>query len=233
MMSPTLPETMRAMVLVKAGTALELRTRPLPRPAKDQVLIRVIACGICRTDLHVVDGELDHPKLPLIPGHEIVGRIMALGEAVDAVAVGQLVGVPWLGHTCGTCKYCRSGRENLCDKPLFTGYTLDGGYAEYTVAFSGYCFPLPEEYGGPAGAPLLCAGLIGYRAYSMIDPGTKRLGLYGFGAAAHILIQLARYEGKMVYAFTRDGDLPGQDFARQMGAHWAGDSSSMPPEPLD
>ena len=230
---------MRTMILRKAQTPLQPVRLPVPRPERGQVLIRVIACGICRTDLHVIDGELERPKLPLVPGHEIVGTIAAVGVGV-VLTEGQLVGVPWLGYTCGTCRYCRSGRENLCENAKFTGYTLDGGYAEYTLAFAGYCFPLPGEYGNAAGAPLLCAGLIGYRSYSLIGTqvqgaGTQvqRIGLYGFGAAAHILVQVARYQGKRTYAFTRDGDKAGQDFALRMGANWAGGSSEMPPEPLD
>lgn len=232
-MPESLPESMRAMVLDRPSTPLELRHVPVPCPGKDQVLIRIIACGICRTDLHVVDGELDQPKLPLIPGHEIVGRIASTGDGVTALKPGDLVGVPWLGYTCGTCKYCRAGKENLCANARFTGYTIDGGYAEYTVAFANYCFQLPGEYGNASGAPLLCAGLIGYRSYRMIGPQAERIGLYGFGAAAHILIQVARYQGKKVFAFTRDGDTAGQEFARKMGADWADGSSTRPPELLD
>lgn len=224
---------MRAMVFQKPSTPLELRRLPLPQPGEGQVQIRVIACGICRTDLHVIDGELDRPRLPLIPGHEIVGTVSLTGENVTTLKPGDLVGVPWLGYTCGVCRYCRAGKENLCENALFTGYTINGGYAEYTVAFANYCFPLASAYGNASGAPLLCAGLIGYRSYSMIPPAAQRIGLYGFGAAAHILIQVARYQGKKTFAFTRDGDTAGQEFARRMGAHWAGGSSTMPPEPLD
>ncbi|HTR32185.1 MAG TPA: zinc-dependent alcohol dehydrogenase family protein [Puia sp.] len=224
---------MRAMVLGKPMSRLQLSTLPVPEAGVGQVLIRVIACGICRTDLHVVDGELTEPKLPLIPGHEIVGKVVGWGSGVDGFRNGDLIGVPWLGYTCGRCKYCLAGRENLCDNALFTGYTLDGGYAEYAVAFAKFCFPLDAQYGDPSGTPLMCAGLIGYRSYSMIPAEAERIGLYGFGAAAHILIQVARYQGKKIYAFTRDGDTKGQDFAVGMGATWAGGSSSMPPLPLD
>jgi propanol-preferring alcohol dehydrogenase len=224
---------MRAMVLEKPKTRLAMATLPMPVAGDGQVLIRVVACGICRTDLHVVDGELTAPKLPLVPGHEIVGNVVGWGSGVDGFRKGDLVGVPWLGYTCGRCKYCLAGQENLCDNALFTGYTLDGGYAEYVVAFAKFCFPLDAQYGNPSGTPLMCAGLIGYRSYSMIPPAAERIGLYGFGAAAHILIQVARYQGKKIYAFTRDGDTSGQDFAMGMGATWAGGSSSMPPAALD
>ena len=231
-----LPSTMRAMVFEGAGRRLLLKQLPLPIAGPGQVLIKVIACGVCRTDLHIVDGDLTKPKLPLIPGHEIVGRIVTGSGSLQP---GDLVGVPWPGYTCGHCRYCRKGKENLCENGLFTGYTMDGGYAEYTVANEAYCLPLPEMYGNPSGAPLLCAGLIGYRAYSMTGAGStgsnapERLGLYGFGAAAHILIQIAVHQGLKVYAFTRDGDTQTQDFARELGAAWAGDSSAAPPEPMD
>lgn len=228
-----LPRTMKAMVFHKVGEPLALEEWPVPEPGDGQVLIRVIACGICRTDLHVVDGDLTDPKLPLVPGHEVVGRVVALGNGVTGRGAGELVGVPWLGHTCGVCRYCRAGQENLCEQPLFTGYTMDGGYAEYMVAYAAFCFPLAEEYGNASGAPLLCAGLIGYRSYRMMGGDAQALGLYGFGAAAHILTQVARYEGKKVYAFTRDGDREGQAFALRMGADWAGDSSALPPVKLD
>lgn len=203
-----------------------------PEPASGQVLVKVTACAVCRTDLHVLDGELAHPKLPLIPGHEIVGIIEALGEGVAGFQTGQRVGIPWLGWTCGTCDYCRSGRENLCDDARFTGYTMDGGYAEYTVADARYCFLLPGGESDAAMAPLLCAGLIGYR--SLMKAGNARcLGLYGFGAAAHIVIQVARHQGREVYAFTRAGDEDAQHFARRLGAVWAGASDERPPKPLD
>jgi propanol-preferring alcohol dehydrogenase len=197
------------------------------------VLIKVIACGVCRTDLHIIDGELTQPKLPLIPGHEIVGIIVKIGNNVTALKQDDLVGVPWLGYTCGTCKYCLSERENLCDNAGFTGYTIDGGYAEYTVANEKYCFPLPSLYGNASGAPLLCAGLIGYRSYSMINKNAVNIGIYGFGAAAHILIQVANYQHKKIFAFTKDGDNEAQQFALRLGAVWAGDSSEVPPEKPD
>ncbi len=224
---------MRAMVLEHPKQPLVLSTLPAPRPAEDQVLIRVIACGICRTDLHVVDGELTRPKLPLVPGHEVVGRVVSIGTGVEGLHLDDLVGVPWLGYTCGICRYCRAGQENLCDNSLFTGYTLDGGYAEYMVANAKFCFPLDALYGNPSGAPLMCAGLIGYRSYSMVPPSAEHIGLYGFGAAAHILVQLAKYQGKKIYAFARDGDAKGVAFALRMGAVWAGGSSEPPPEKLD
>lgn len=224
---------MRAMVLEKPKSRLVLSTLPVPVAGDGQVLIRLIACGICRTDLHVVDGELTGPKLPLVPGHEIVGRVVVLGKGAGDLRVGDLVGVPWLAYTCGVCRYCKTGRENLCENALFTGYTLDGGYAEYMVAFAKFCFPLDARYGNPSGAPLLCAGLIGYRSYSMIPSSAEHIGLYGFGAAAHILIQVARYQDKKAYAFTRDGDKEGQAFALRMGAVWAGGSSERPLEELD
>jgi propanol-preferring alcohol dehydrogenase len=227
------PKKMRAMVLEAAGAPLAGREVPVPRPGPEQVLIRVQACGVCRTDLHVVDGELSKPKLPLILGHEIVGTVAATGERVSQFRVGHRIGVPWLGHTCGQCRYCRQGRENLCDLPKFTGYTLDGGYAEYTVAHERYSFQLPEGYPAAQAAPLLCAGLIGYRSYRLAGDGVERLGIYGFGAAAHILIQVAGYQGKKVYAFTRPGDTETQGFARRLGAVWAGGSDEPPPEMLD
>jgi propanol-preferring alcohol dehydrogenase len=195
-------------------------------------LLQVRCCGVCRTDLHVCDGELPDPKLPLILGHEIVGEVVERGAGVDRFAVGARVGVPWLGATCGTCTYCLSGRENLCDRARFTGYHLDGGYAEYTLARAEYCFPIPDFYTDAQAAPLLCAGLIGYRSLRMAGDA-RRLGIYGFGAAAHIVAQIARYEGREVYAFTRSGDRAAQDFARSLGTVWAGDSDTPPPEPLD
>jgi propanol-preferring alcohol dehydrogenase len=223
---------MRAMLLRPPKPVLGPADIPVPRPGPGQVLLRVCACAVCRTDLHVLDGELPNPKNPLVPGHEIVGRVMDKGAEVQRFAVGDRVGVPWLGWTCGVCDYCRAGRENLCERARFTGYQIDGGYAEYTVADARYCFPLPLAYSDVAAAPLLCAGLIGYRSLRMAgDPA--RLGIYGFGAAAHIIAQVARYEGREVFAFTRPGDKQAQDFARRLGAAWAGASDQPPPEPLD
>ncbi|MFP4043550.1 MAG: zinc-dependent alcohol dehydrogenase family protein [Rhodosalinus sp.] len=222
---------MRAMVFDGTSSALQLRDLPLPEPGPGQVRLRVEACGVCRTDLHVVDGDLTEPKVPLIPGHEIVGRVEALGEGAQ-VPPGSRVGVPWLGHTCGRCRYCRMGRENLCDAPGFTGYTLNGGFAEYCVADTDYVFELPEDKDPVALAPLLCAGLIGYRSFR-IAGDVQRLGLYGFGAAAHILAQVARHRGIEILAFTRDGDTAAQDFARRLGAVWAGGSSETPTDELD
>jgi len=226
---------MRAMVLEQIGQPLQMRELSIPQPAAHQVLVRVRACGVCRTDLHVFDGELPNPKLPLILGHEIVGEVAQCGVAVQDLPVGQRVGISWLGYTCGECLYCRSGRENLCDRAQFTGYTLDGGYAEYTVADARYVFPLPAHYNDVEVAPLLCAELIGYRSYRLAREAMQgnRLGIYGFGAAAHILVQIAVRDGLRVFAFTRPGDYETQDFARQLGAWWAGSSDQMPPEPLD
>jgi propanol-preferring alcohol dehydrogenase len=224
---------MRAMVLEAPCRSLVLREIPIPQPGPEQVLIRIHACGVCRTDLHLVDGELTQPKLPLVPGHEIVGTVVKKGEKVNEFAVGERIGVPWLGYTCGQCRFCLADQENLCDSPLFTGYTLDGGYAEYTVANRRYCFHLPEVFSDTAAAPLLCAGLIGYRSYRLAGQNAKRLGIYGFGAAAHIIAQVAAYEGRIVYAFTRPGDTKAQEFALRLGAEWAGASDEMPPEPLD
>ena len=224
---------MRAMLF--EGSHRPLRwdgRRAAPSPGPGQVAIRVRACGVCRTDLHIVDGELDQPKLPLIPGHEIVGIVESLGPGVTALAPGDRVGVPWLGWTCGRCVYCRSGRENLCAEARFTGYQIDGGYAEFAVADARFCFPIPAAYDDVAAAPLLCAGLIGYRALRMAGPA-ERLGLYGFGAAAHIAVQVARHLGQKVFAFTKPGDGAGQDFARALGAAWTGGSDTLPPEPLD
>jgi len=223
---------MRAMVLETPGRPLVLQEIPIPRPRSGQVLLRVSACAVCRTDLHVVDGELTQPKLPLIPGHEIVGRVVEIGPGVAGLREGDRVGVPWLGWTCGECGYCLSGLENLCDHARFTGYTIDGGYAEYTVADGRYCFPLPSAFDDVASAPLLCAGLIGYRSLRKAG-NAKRLGLYGFGAAAHIVIQLALFEGREVFAFTRPGDGAAQDFARRLGAAWAGAPGEPPPGQLD
>ena len=225
--------TMRAMALEGPGRPLVEKEAPLPEPGPDQVLVRVHACGVCRTDLHVVDGELPHPKLPLIPGHEIVGAVVRTGSPSIPFAAGDRVGIPWLGHTCGRCRPCKTGHENLCDDPLFTGYTIDGGYAEYAVADYRYCFSLPDAYSDAEAAPFLCAGLIGYRSYRMIGLNVRRLGIYGFGAAAHIIAQVAVSQGKTVYAFTRPGDAEGEAFARKCGAAWAGDSTSRPPVDLD
>jgi propanol-preferring alcohol dehydrogenase len=223
---------MRAMVLTEPGRPLELRELPTPEPGPGQLQLRVRACGVCRTDLHVFDGELPEPKLPLVLGHQVVGVVTKLGEGVERFALGDRVGVPWLGWTCGSCCYCQSGRENLCDEARFTGYQLDGGYAEYAVADARYCFPIPAGYPDLQAAPLLCAGLIGYRAWRLAGEA-ERLGLYGFGASAHIVAQAARYRGQRVYAFTRPGDTEGQRFARELGAVWAGSSDQFPPEPLD
>ena len=220
------------MVLHQPRQPLQLMDLPEPRPAAGQVLVRVRACAVCRTDLHVIDGELPQPKLPLVPGHEIVGVIVGKGDGADRFEPGARVGIPWLGWTCGECRFCRSQRENLCERARFTGYHLDGGYAEYTVADERFCFPIPAFYGDAAAAPLLCAGLIGYR--SLVRAGNaKRLGIYGFGAAAHIVAQVARFQERSVYAFTRRGDFTGQEFARSLGAVWAGGSETLPPEPLD
>ncbi len=224
---------MRAMMFEASGRSLTLRDIPVPKPGPGQVLIRVRACGVCRTDLHVVDGDLRGPKLPLVPGHEIVGTVEQRGEKVHEFEIGSRIGVPWLGRTCGQCRFCLASQENLCDSPLFTGYTLDGGYAEYTVADTRYCFALPDDFSDAGAAPLLCAGLIGYRSYRMAGTQARRLGIFGFGAAAHIIAQLAVYEGKLVYAFTRPGDTVAQQFALRLGAEWAGGSDEMPPEPLD
>ncbi|MGE0386794.1 MAG: zinc-dependent alcohol dehydrogenase family protein [Gammaproteobacteria bacterium] len=222
---------MRAMLLRKAGDPLAPADLPVPEPGPGRVLIRVSACGVCRTDLHVLDGDLAEPVLPLVLGHEIVGRVVACGAGVEGYAPGTRVGVPWLGHTCGDCRFCRRGAENLCERARFTGYQIDGGYAQYTVADQRFCLPLPGEGDDAQAAPLLCAGLIGYRSLRMAGDA-RRIGLYGFGAAAHIVAQVARWEGREVHAFTRAGDVEGQAFARTLGAVWAGDSSQAPPEPL-
>jgi propanol-preferring alcohol dehydrogenase len=223
---------MRAMQLDAHRQALRLKDLPVPSPASGQLLVRVTACGVCRTDLHVVDGDLSRGKLPITPGHEIVGVVVEAGAGVQGFTPGQRVGVPWLGYTCGQCRYCRSGHENLCERARFTGYDLDGGYAEYTVADARYCFALAGELGDVEAAPLLCAGLIGYRALRLAGEAS-RLGIYGFGAAAHIVAQVARYQGRELYAFTRPGDVQAQRFARELGAVWAGDSAARPPQPLD
>jgi propanol-preferring alcohol dehydrogenase len=223
---------MRAMVLQATGRELVEIEVTKPEVCAGTILVRVGACAVCRTDLHVVDGELPNPKLPLIPGHEIVGRIVAIGPAVDGFTIGERVGIPWLGWTCGECRFCRTGRENLCPRARFTGYTSDGGYADYALADARFCFRMPAGYTDVAAAPLLCAGLIGYRSLRKAgDP--ERIGIYGFGAAAHIATQIACFEGRRVFAFTRDGDYVAQDFARSMGAVWAGDSDCAPPEQLD
>ena len=224
--------TMRAMVLIAPGEPLRLQQLPVPQPAAGQVLLKVSACGICRTDLHVVDGELTEPNLPLVPGHQIVGTIEGLGAGVTGLRPGQRVGVPWLGGSCGNCWFCNHRRENLCDHARYTGYQIQGGFAEYTVANADYCFELPSRYADQQAAPLLCAGLIGYRAYRLVEDAAS-IGLYGFGAAAHILIQLAVYRGQSIYAFTREGDTQAQQFARDLGAAWAGDSLQAPPQALD
>lgn len=223
---------MKAMVLAKAGQKLELCEVPVPEPEAGQALVRVEACAVCRTDLHVVDGELPEPKLPLVPGHEIVGTVVALGPACSLVKAGDRIGVPWLGWTCGVCDACLAGQENLCQSAKFTGYTLDGGYAEYCVADERYCFPLPVGWSAERAAPLLCAGLIGFRAYRMV-PSARRIGFYGFGAAAHLLAQLAIAQGRDVYAFTRKGDIQAQAFARSLGCKWADNCDEPPPEVLD
>jgi propanol-preferring alcohol dehydrogenase len=223
---------MRAMVLEEIGAPLTLRERPDLAPAQGEVLVRVAACGVCRTDLHVADGELPHVTTPIVPGHEIVGQIEALGEGVTALQVDQRVGVPWLGRTCGVCPYCIGGAENLCDSPVFTGYDRDGGFASHVIADASFVFPLGEDGDDIALAPLLCAGLIGWRSLKLAGEG-ERLGLYGFGAAAHIIAQIARWQGRRVFAFTRAGDKDSQEFAIKLGAVWAGASDEAPPEPLD
>lgn len=228
-----IPSTMHAMVLQQPGQLLKFMEVPVPHPNNDQVLLRVRACGVCRTDLHIVDGELDQPKLPLILGHEIVGEVVETGANVSQLRIGDRVGVPWLGYTDGTCRYCRRGMENLCDNPLFTGYTLNGGFAEYSVAYQSYCFHLPDSYSDVNVAPFLCAGLIGYRTYRLAGENIENLGIYGFGAAAHIIAQIAIHQGKRVYAFTRPGDKAAQEFALRIGVDWAGDSDRLPPQLLD
>ena len=223
---------MRAMVLEEPQHALQLRDVPKPKPAKGQLLVRIATCAVCRTDLHVVDGELPDPKLPLIPGHQIVGHIEEIADGVKGFSVGDRVGIPWLGWTDGECAYCRSNRENLCDRARFTGYTIDGGYAEFTVADARFCFHLPDRYDDVEVAPLLCAGLIGYRSYRKTGEA-RRLGIYGFGNAARLIVQIALYQGREIFAFTRPGDETSQQAARKLGAKWAGGSDEMPPEKLD
>ncbi len=224
---------MKAMVLEKPGTPLQPVEWADPSPGHGEVLVKVSACGVCRTDLHLVDGELPDPKLPIVPGHEIVGTIIGLGEGVDRFSKGERIGIPWLGRTCSQCRYCKSGHENLCDEPDFTGYQIDGGYADVTVADARYCFPIKGDYSDVEAAPLLCAGLIGYRSLNMVDEDARNLGIYGFGAAAHIVSQVALYQDRQVYAFTRPGDRPAQDFARDLGAVWAGGSDRQAPVELD
>jgi propanol-preferring alcohol dehydrogenase len=223
---------MRAMRLHGPRTPLRLESVAIPTAGPGQVLLRIRACAVCRTDLHVVDADLTEPKLPLIPGHEIIGTIAALGPGVDRFQLGQRVGVPWLGWTCGTCAFCRTGRENLCVNARFTGYQIDGGYADYTIADARFCFTIPDRYSDIEAAPLLCAGLIGYRSLRLTGEA-KRLGIYGFGAAAHIIVQVARFQGRQIFAFTRPGDVAAQEFARSLGAVWAGGSDTLPPEPLE
>jgi propanol-preferring alcohol dehydrogenase len=223
---------MRAMVLERAKQQLQLREVPMPRPASEQLLVRVSVCAVCRTDLHIVDGELPDPKLPLIPGHQIVGRIEEMADDVEGFSIGDRVGIPWLGWTDRECAYCRSNRENLCDRARFTGYTIDGGYAEFTVADSRFCFHLPDHYNDVDVAPLLCAGLIGYRSYRKTGEA-RRLGIYGFGNAAHLITQIGLYEGRDVFVFTRPGDAATQQAAKKLGAVWAGGSDEMPPKRLD
>jgi alcohol dehydrogenase, propanol-preferring len=222
----------KAMVLDRPGTRLQLADLPMPEPGPGQILVRVDACGVCRTDLHVVDGELTEPALPIVPGHEVIGHVVAAGATVERFRIGERVGIPWLGHTCGVCRYCRSERENLCDAPKFTGYQINGGYADHTVADARYCFPIQCDYSDAEAAPLMCAGLIGYRALRLAGEAA-RLGIYGFGAAAHIVAQVARHRGQQVFAFTRSGDREAQAFARDLGAVWVGGSDERPPEPLD
>lgn len=223
---------MKAMVLTEARKPLVLKEIPKPKPGPHQVLIRVSTCGVCRTDLHIIDGELTAPKLPLVPGHQIVGRVEACGSAVSRVKIGERIGVPWLGGSCGSCSYCLSGSENLCEKALYTGYQIDGGFAEYCLADAAFTFPIPERYSDLQGAPLLCAGMIGYRSLRLTG-NAKKIGFYGFGASAHLLIQVVRFRGGEVYAFTRKGDKNGQEEARLKGAIWSGSSDQIPPHPLD
>ena len=226
-------QTMRVMLFEKPGQPLRQAELPVPLPGSGQVLLKVHACGVCHTDLHIIDGELGDSKLPLVLGHQIVGVVIRAGQGAKRFRIGERVGVPWLGATDGTCRYCGRGQENLCDHPTFTGYNVDGGFAEYTVADERFCFPLPATFTDVEAAPLLCAGLIGYRAYRMAGENIETLGIYGFGAAAHIVAQIAKHEGKQVYAFTRPGDTAAQEFALRRGADWAGDSTQAPPENLD
>lgn len=224
--------SMKAMVLEQPGSPMTLRQTPIPTAGSGDVLLKVLACGICRTDLHVVDGDLTQPKLPLIPGHQIVGEVLLIGQNVTGLRPGQRVGVPWLGGSCGHCRFCSEGRENLCDDAVYTGYQVNGGFAQFTTAQADYCFPIPDGYSDEQAAPLLCAGLIGYRAYRLVAH-CATIGLYGFGAAAHILIQVATHQGKQVYAFTRPGDDDAQAFASELGAAWTGTSGTPPPQEMD
>ena len=224
---------MKAMVLHRIGEPLVLEEVPVPQPSDDEILVRIKTCGVCRTDLHVVDGDLPNPKLPLIPGHEIIGIVEKVGKNVRDFKVGDRVGVPWLAYTCGECKYCRRGKENLCENALFTGYTKDGGYAQYVVAHHRYAFHIPENYDDLHAAPLMCAGLIGYRSYRFVKDEAETIGIYGFGAAAHIITQIAVAQGKKIYAFTKPGDERKQKFALSLGAEWAGGSDEKPPVKLD
>jgi propanol-preferring alcohol dehydrogenase len=226
-------QTMRAMLLDTPHTPLHLAELSIPTPGTGQVLLKVHACGVCHTDLHILDGELTEPKLPLVLGHQIVGTVVGTGPDTQRFQTGERVGVPWLGSTDGTCRYCQRGQENLCDAPTFTGYTIDGGFAEYTIADERFCFPLPSGYSDLEVAPLLCAGLIGYRTYRLAGEHVETLGIYGFGAAAHIIAQVAKYEGRQIFAFTRPGDTAAQAFALRVGADWTGDSTQSPPEKLD
>src|SRR5438067_4752827 len=223
---------MRALRLHSIGQPLVADELPIPRTGEGQLLVKVAACAVCRTDLHVVDGELPNPKVPLVPGHEVVGRVEEIGDGVEDFRVGDRVGIPWLGWTCGQCEYCVSGRENLCERAKFTGYTIDGGYAEFTLAHARFCFQVPDRFDDVGAAPLLCAGLIGYRSLRKTGDA-KRLGLYGFGVAAHLVAQVARHQDREIFAFTRPGDTAGQEFARDLGARWAGGSDEAPPEKLD
>ncbi len=223
---------MRAMILEKPGQPMKLADVEVPQPGPKQVQVKVSVCGVCRTDLHVIDGDLTEPKLPILPGHQIVGRVSAVGERVTQFEEGDKVGIPWLGGSCGECYYCRSGQENLCDESKYTGYQIDGGFAEYAVADERFTFPIPQGYPDIQAAPLLCAGLIGYRSLRFTGEA-KRIGFYGFGAAAHVIIQVATYQDREIYGFTREGDTRGQKFARDLGAVWAGSSKEMPPEQLD
>ena len=226
-------QTMRAMLLDASHPPLYMAEIPIPIPGPGQVLLKVRACGVCHTDLHILDGELPRPKLPVVLGHQIVGTIMKYGPGAQRFQIGDRVGVPWLGGTDGTCRYCLRNQENLCDHPIFTGYNVDGGFSEYTLANDRFCFPLPADYSDMEVAPLLCAGLIGYRTYRLAGEHVETLGIYGFGAAAHIITQVAKHAGQIVYAFTRPGDTDAQEFAMRQGADWAGDSTQMPPEKLD
>jgi len=229
---PSIPTLMSALAFDRAHAPLLPVERRIKPPKRGQILVRVAACGICRTDLHVIDGDLPHPKTHVIPGHEIIGTVAAIGAAVEGVKIGDRVGIPWLGGTCGRCRFCRSGRENLCEKPAFTGYTIDGGYAQYATANAAYAFKIPSIYSDAEAAPLMCAGLIGYRAWKLVREA-RRLGIYGFGAAAHIVAQLAVFHGQEVYAYTRPGDAAAQKLARSLGAKWAGASDERPALPLD